>query len=67
MPRYLIVTRACYLRKTWRRRGHEQIEGRMILVEEGDGTLRRAEGADLVEMDRQYPGFLGAPYLTDQD
>ncbi len=67
MPRYLVVTRACYLSKTWARTGHEPIEGRMILVEEDDGTLRRAQGADLVDIDRQYPGFLGAPHLTDQD
>lgn len=38
MPRYLVVTRACYLRKTWARRGHERIDGPMILVEEDDGT-----------------------------
>ena len=66
MPRYLIVTRAFYLRKTWARKGHEDVEGRMILVEEDDGTLRRAQGADLVEIDRQYPGLLGDPHLTDQ-
>ena len=67
MPRYLVVTRAWYLRKTWRKTGHKHIDGRMILVEEDDGTLRRAQGADLVEIDRQHPGYLGDPYLTDQD
>ena len=39
----------------------------MILVEEDDGTLRRAQGDDLVEIDRQYPGYLGGPHLTDRD
>lgn len=37
----------------------------MILVENDDGTMRKAEGADLVEIDRQYPGWLGDRYPTD--
>lgn len=36
----------------------------MVLVENDDRTMRKAQGADLVETNRQYPGWLGDRYPT---
>ena len=64
MPRYLIVTEAEYLGGAPPDR-REAFDGTvMILVEEEDGTLRHAKGADLVEIDRRFPGWLGGRNLT---
>ena len=60
MPRYLIVTEAQYLGGAW-------LDERMILVEEENGMLRHAEGDDLIEIDRRFPGFLGDRNLTTWD
>ena len=57
--RYLVVLDGKFLPDDWLDEGDI-----MILVDQGDGTYRKATGEDLREIDHHFPGRFGGWHLT---